>query len=67
MRAALKAYGVEDRSVWVADSFEGLPEPDADKYPLEAKAFLHTRGIDLSGEQRTKTKTALEFFSAQLR
>jgi hypothetical protein len=39
MRAALKAYGAEDRTVWVADSFEGLPEPDADKYPLEAKAY----------------------------
>lgn len=27
MRALLKAYGVEDRKVWVADSFEGLPAP----------------------------------------
>lgn len=25
MRAALMAHGVTDRSVWVADSFEGLP------------------------------------------
>jgi O-methyltransferase len=25
MRAVLKAYGVTDRTVWVADSFEGLP------------------------------------------
>lgn len=25
MRAVLKAYGVEDRRVWVADSFEGMP------------------------------------------
>jgi len=38
MRAALKAYGATDRSVWAADSFEGLPEPDAEKFPLEAKA-----------------------------
>ncbi len=38
MRGALKAHGVTDRKVWVADSFEGLPEPDADKFPLEAKA-----------------------------
>src|ERR1700730_10830195 len=38
MRAALKAYGATDRAVWVADSFEGLPEPNAEKYPLEAKA-----------------------------
>ena len=39
MRAALKAYGVIDRQVWVANSFEGLPEPDAEKYPLEAAAY----------------------------
>jgi Macrocin-O-methyltransferase (TylF) len=38
MRAALKAYGAADRAVWVADSFEGLPVPDAEKFPLEAKA-----------------------------
>ncbi len=29
MRAVLKAYGDRERRVWVADSFEGLPEPDA--------------------------------------
>jgi hypothetical protein len=27
MRAVLEAHGVTDRSVWVADSFEGLPLP----------------------------------------
>jgi O-methyltransferase len=27
MRALLKAHGVRDRKVWVADSFEGLPVP----------------------------------------
>jgi hypothetical protein len=37
MRAILKAYEIADRVVWVADSFEGLPEPDADRFPLEAK------------------------------
>jgi len=39
MRAVLKVLGVTDRVVWAADSFEGLPEPDAEKYPLEAKSF----------------------------
>ena len=33
----LKARGVTDRTVWVADSFEGLPEPDAEKFPIEAE------------------------------
>jgi hypothetical protein len=37
MRAVLRAHGVTDRTVWVADSFEGLPEPDAKKFPIEAK------------------------------
>lgn len=33
MRAILKAYGINDRTVWVADSFKGLPVPNLDKYP----------------------------------
>lgn len=28
MRAVIAAYGISDRRVWVADSFEGLPVPD---------------------------------------
>ena len=32
----------------------------------EARALLASKGIELSGEQRTKTKTALEFFSRAL-
>ncbi len=35
MRAVLKAYAVTDRLVWVADSFAGLPKPDADRYPAD--------------------------------
>src|ERR1700716_3944242 len=30
MRGVLRAYA-SDRRVWVADSFEGLPEPDAER------------------------------------
>ena len=36
MRAVLEAYGVRDRRVWVADSFQGLPHPDPDRYPADA-------------------------------
>ena len=32
----------------------------------EARAFLIKKGVDLSGEQQTKTKTALEFFANEL-
>lgn len=41
MRAVLKAYGVTDRYVWVADSFEGLPPPTTAKYPSDADSDLH--------------------------
>jgi O-methyltransferase len=36
MRAMLKAHGVMDRTVWVADSFQGLPKPNATKYPEDS-------------------------------
>lgn len=36
MKAVLKAHGVHDRTVWLADSFEGLPPPDAERYPADA-------------------------------
>lgn len=35
MRAVLAAYGITDRRVFVADSFEGLPKPNEKKYPLD--------------------------------
>jgi Macrocin-O-methyltransferase (TylF) len=37
MRAILKALGDQDRTVWVADSFEGLPKPNATTYAADAK------------------------------
>jgi hypothetical protein len=43
MRAVLKAYGITDRTVWVADSFEGLPSPDPEKFPIEAR--MHNSAV----------------------
>jgi O-methyltransferase len=43
MRALLKAHGVTDRVVWVADSFEGLPAPRDER-----------DGADLSDVQQLK-------------
>jgi len=42
MRALLRAYNVTDRTVWVADSFEGLPAPTAaqDQRDLSQTDFL---------------------------
>ena len=36
MRAVLAAYAEQDRLVWCCDSFEGLPKPDAERYPADA-------------------------------
>lgn len=36
MRAILAAHGAEGRKVFVADSFEGLPKPDAAAFPADA-------------------------------
>lgn len=42
MRGILKAYGDTSRNVWVADSFQGLPPPDAIRYPADAASRWHT-------------------------
>lgn len=42
MRAILKEFNVKDRIVWVADSFQGMPKPDATNYPLD-RADPHWR------------------------
>jgi O-methyltransferase len=42
MRAVLKAHGVAERCVWLADSFQGLPPPDSNKYPVDDGDRLHT-------------------------
>jgi O-methyltransferase len=42
MRAVLAAYGIRDRRVFVADSFEGLPEPDPKRCPADRESLFHT-------------------------
>jgi O-methyltransferase len=41
MRGVLRAHGVDDRVVWVADSFDGLPPPDPLRYPADRGEILH--------------------------
>jgi hypothetical protein len=41
MRAMLQTYGDNDRNVWVADSFQGLPKPDEQKFPEDKGSNLH--------------------------
>jgi hypothetical protein len=40
MRGVLAAHGVRDRKVILADSFEGLPRPDATRYPADRRDRL---------------------------
>jgi hypothetical protein len=42
------------------------PPSEAFQAAAELRAFLAAKGLDVSGEQQTKTKTALEFFAAEL-
>ena len=44
-----------------------MPPGETFEVAAEARAFLVERGLDLGGEQQTKTKKALEFFSDKLR
>ena len=40
---------------------------EAFQVAAETRHFLTQRGVDLTGEQQTKTKKALQYFSKQLR
>jgi hypothetical protein len=42
------------------------PPSEAFQVAAEARAYLTERGVNMAGEQQTKTRTALEFFSKQL-
>jgi hypothetical protein len=35
LRGVLRVHGVTDRTIWLADSFQGFPEPPADAQPPE--------------------------------
>lgn len=50
-RAILAAHGVTDRTIWVADSFEGLPAPDG-RFEADAGDQHHTMSeLAISVEQ----------------
>lgn len=41
MKAVADACGDRERQVWLADSFDGLPPPDAAAYPADRRSNLH--------------------------
>lgn len=45
MKGMLKVYGDNIRKVFVADSFKGVPPPDADNYPIDISSKLHLQNV----------------------
>lgn len=58
MRAVLKAHGVTDRRVWVADSFAGLPPPDPQRYPADAGLRLNEHAYLAVGLEQVRANFA---------
>jgi O-methyltransferase len=46
MRATLDTLGADDRTVWVADSFQGFPLPEAEGDPEDRKLDLRLNAYD---------------------
>lgn len=52
MRGVLRASGINDRTVWVADSFQGMPATDTRTYPADtADTFGQWKKIAVDLEQ----------------
>ncbi len=59
MRAVLSAYGDEKRSVWLCDSFEGVPPPDTANYEADKGIKLH-RAAGVLAVPQTQVKANFE-------
>jgi hypothetical protein len=57
-----------DHPLWAADDDRSrvIGTGSFQQVAAETRVYLSERGIDLSGEQQTKTRTALEFFAREL-
>ncbi|MGH9214505.1 MAG: adenylate cyclase [Acidimicrobiales bacterium] len=64
-RLAAELWNYPDGSRILELSTKTAPQ-EAFQAAAELKGFMADRGIDLSGEQQTKTRTALEYFSQVL-
>jgi len=54
MRSVLAAYAIKNRKIYVADSFEGLPKPDQDKFPSDKGDKHHTHSFLAVSEDEVK-------------
>jgi hypothetical protein len=68
-RAILRAYGVTDRQVWVADSFAGMPRTQVDSHPLDRRLQLHRENdiIAVSAETVTANFERYDLLDEQVR
>ncbi|HET9382417.1 MAG TPA: TylF/MycF family methyltransferase [Streptomyces sp.] len=59
MRGLLKAHGVTDRTVWLADSFAGVPVTSDDSHPLDrAMEFHHLNWVLSCSEEQVRENFA---------
>jgi O-methyltransferase len=54
LRGILAALGDDTRRVWACDSFEGLPEADAEQYPMDVPMRFHEHRELAVGVDRVK-------------
>jgi hypothetical protein len=52
-RGIFKAYGIDDRDVWVADSFEGIPPVGDDAHPDDVRLAMHQHNEVLAVDEET--------------
>jgi hypothetical protein len=67
MLGVLKAHGVTDRTVWAADSFEGLPPPDLKLYPADDVPWHTYPAAKVSVEMVQEHLRRYELLSEQVR
>ncbi|MCC6391358.1 MAG: class I SAM-dependent methyltransferase [Bryobacterales bacterium] len=65
LRGYLKAHGIRDRLVWVADSFEGLPRPTFPRDPDMSAAVYPALAVSLEAVQELFARYGL--FDEQVR
>jgi O-methyltransferase len=58
LRAILAAAGDTGRTVWACDSYEGLPEADGERFPMDVPLRLHEHAQLAVGLDRVKANFA---------
>ncbi len=55
MLSVLKAFQINDRNVWAADSFQGLPKPDEMRYPADKGDICYQRSFTAVSLEEVKS------------